>query len=133
MEETLMKNWMATLAGVILLTCSAATAQDLANIVGTVSDSTGAVVPEAQVTVQNPDRGFTRTVATDADGDFSVSRVPIGSYTISVEKPGFEKLVRTDITLNVGQILRVPLQLRVGSVAEQVVVSGTADRVETET
>ncbi len=128
-----MKTLVAIAMGVVLLAPLSARAQDLANILGTVTDSTGAVVPDAQVTVLNSERGFTRTVTSNADGDFSVSRVPIGSYTISAEKPGFEKLVRSGITLNVGQTLRVPLQLRVGSISEEVDVSSTSDRVETET
>jgi Carboxypeptidase regulatory-like domain len=128
-----MKTLTAFAMGLVLLAPSAVRAQDLASIVGTVTDSSGAVVPDAQVTVSTPDQAITRAVKSDSNGDYAVVRVPIGSYTITAEKAGFQKLVRTGITLEVGQTLRVPLQLQVGSVAEEVVVSSNAVKVETET
>ncbi len=117
----------------ILLTSFAARAQDLAGVVGTVTDPTGAVVADVQITVSNPERGFARTVRSNSGGEYSVVRVPIGSYTINAEKGGFQRLVRTGIVLDAGQTLRVPLELKVGSVTEQVVVSTDPVRVETET
>jgi hypothetical protein len=128
-----MKIWVAMAFGLVLLGSLEAKAQDLASIVGAVTDSTGAVVPDAQVTVSNSDQGFTRTVTSNSTGEYSVVRVPIGNYTITVEKGGFQKLVRTGVTLEVGQTLRVALQLKVGSVSEEVVVSADTVRVETET
>ncbi len=128
-----MKVAVAIAVGLLFLAPYGTNAQDLASIVGTVTDSSGAVVAGAQVAVSNTDGGFTRKVSSDATGGYSVARVPIGSYTITAEKSGFEKLVRTNITLAVGQTLRVDLPLRVGSVAEEVVVSTNAVTVETET
>ncbi len=72
-------------------------AQDLATILGTVTDSSGSVVPDAQVTVSNDERGFTRKVTSDEAGAYAVARIPIGNYAITVEKAGFEKLVRKGI------------------------------------
>ena len=60
-------------------------AQDLASLLGTVSDSSGAVVGGAKVTVSNIDGGFTREVTSDGNGSYSVARVPIGSFTITAE------------------------------------------------
>lgn len=128
-----MKTLMAIATGLLVLVSLKANAQDLASIVGTVNDSTGAVVAGTRVTVSNPDQGFTRTVQSNSGGEYSVVRIPIGSYTVSAEKPGFQRLVLTGITLEVGQTLRVPLELKVGSVSEQVVVSADAVKVETET
>jgi len=70
-------------------------AQDTATIVGTVTDSTGAVVPGAKVTVANPDRGFTREVASDSAGAYNAARIPIGNYVVTAEMTGFQKLVRS--------------------------------------
>ena len=107
-------------------------AQDLANIVGAVTDASGAVIPEAQVLVTNAERGFTRRVVSDAAGEYTVARVPIGNYVVTVEKAGFQKLVRSGVTLQVGQTLRVDAQLQIGSATQEVVVSANAAHVETE-
>lgn len=107
-------------------------AQDTATIVGTVTDSSGAIIPNAKVTVANPDRGFTRDVASDSAGDYTAVRVPIGNYTITAEVSGFQKLVRTGITLTVGQTQRVDLVLTVGAVTQEISVSGNVAKVETE-
>jgi hypothetical protein len=130
-----MKIWLAlaVILVVAFVVPSGAKAQDLATILGTVTDSSGAVVPDAQVTVSNDERGFTRKVTSDAAGEYSVVRIPIGEYEITVEKPGFQKLVRKGISLAVGQTLRLDLQLQVGEVTEQVVISANPIAVETET
>ena len=123
------------LAPVVFLLFAAlgASAQDLANIVGTVSDPSGAVVAGAKVTVTNTERGFTRVAESNADGEYSVVRVPIGNYTIAAEAPGFERLLRTGITLDAGQTLRIPLDLHVGSTTQEMVVTAETVHVETET
>ena len=113
--------------------CGMAGAQDLASIVGTVSDPSGAVIAGAQVTVANAELGLIRTTSSNSDGEYSVVRVPIGNYTVTAEKSGFEKLLRTGIALDAGQTLRVPLQLKVGSATQELVVTTDAVRVETET
>ena len=118
---------------VALILCLGAKAQDLASLVGTVLDPSGAVVAGAQVTVTNAERGFERTVTSSAEGEYSVAHVPIGDYTITVEKSGFAKLRRNGISLDAGQTLRVPLELKVGSNAQEVVVTTDPVRVETET
>ena len=117
---------------ILLLTPLRAKAQDLATVVGTVTDPSGAVIPDADVTVSNPDRGLTRKVVSDSAGGYTAARVPIGSYTITVEKTGFQRLVRQGITLQVGQTLRLDLQLQVGSTAQSVVVDARVSKVETE-
>ena len=128
-----MKKLVVAAISFLFLASLTARAQDLANIVGTVVDASGAVLAHVQVTVSNPERGFTRIAASDAGGDYSMFRVPIGNYTITAEKAGFQKLVRTGIVLNTGQTLRVTLELKVGSVAQEIIVSADPVRVETET
>jgi Carboxypeptidase regulatory-like domain len=128
-----MKLRRALAVVLLLFVVGAAKAQDLATIVGTLTDDSGGAIPDAQVTVSNADRGFTRVVSSDTSGFYSVNRVPIGSYSIAVEKPGFQRIIRTDINLNVGQTLRVDFQLKIGTVAEKIEVSGNPTAVETET
>jgi hypothetical protein len=108
-------------------------AQDTANLVGAVMDSTGAVIPNAKLTVSNPDRGYTRELVSNSAGEYAAVRVPIGNYVVTAEAPGFEKLVRSGITLTVGQTLRVDLQMTIGQVTQEVTVTGNVARVETET
>ena len=115
------------------LFCATALCQDTGSIVGTVTDSSGAVIPNAKVTVANPEKGFTRDLVSNSAGAYSISAVPIGDYTITAEAQGFEKLVRTGITLQVGQIQRIDLQLTVGQVTQEVSVTGNVVQVQTET
>jgi len=110
----------------------AALAQDTATIIGTVTDSTGAVVPGAKVTVSNPNRGFVRDVASNTSGEYSAARIPIGDYVVTTEATGFEKLVRSGITLEAGQTQRVDMALKVGQVTQEVEVVGNVAKVETE-
>jgi hypothetical protein len=124
---------LVTIAGVaICLAPFVAKAQDLATLEGTVTDTSSAVVPDVQVTVSNPERGFIRKVVSNSTGQYTAARVPIGNYTVTVEKTGFQKLVRSGITLQVGETLRVDLQLQIGSITQEVVVTANVAHVETE-
>lgn len=108
-------------------------AQDTASIVGTVTDPTGAVVPNAQVTVQNPQKGFVRVLTSNSVGAFAVAPVPLGEYTVTVEAAGFQKSTHTGITLTTGQIQRIDVTLNVGATTEEVSVVGNVPHVQTET
>jgi len=127
-----MRKALYLLVGFVLLAGSAVWAQDTATIVGTVTDSTGAVIPGAKVTVSNPNRGFVREVASTTAGEYSAARIPIGDFVITAEATGFEKLVRSGITLEAGQTQRVDMALKVGQVTQQVEVVGNVATVETE-
>ena len=110
-----------------------ARAQDAATIVGTVTDTSGAVVPNVNVEVANPDKGFKRILASDSAGDYVAAKVPIGSYIITAEGAGFQKLMRSGITLQVGQVLRIDLRMQVGATTQAVTIVGNVPRVETDT
>jgi hypothetical protein len=97
-----------------------------------VTDASGAVVPQAKVTVANPEKGLTRDLVTNTAGEYFAAKIPIGNYVISVEASGFQKLVRSGISVATGQTLRVDLQLTVGQVTQEVEVTAAAVRVETE-
>ncbi|PYV00008.1 MAG: TonB-dependent receptor, partial [Acidobacteria bacterium] len=109
-----------------------AKAQDQATLVGSVTDASGAAIPGAKVTVTRPDVSFTRDLVTNSAGEYTAARIPIGDYVITAEATGFQKLVRSGITLQVGQTLRVDLQMTVGQVNQEVTVRGSAVKVETE-
>lgn len=117
----------------ILFVSLVGSAQDTATIVGSVTDSTGGVIPGANVTVSNPLKGYTRELVTNSAGEYTAAKIPIGDYVVTGEVKGFQKLVRSGITLEAGQTLRVDLQMRVGQVTQEVQVTGEVARVETET
>ena len=102
-------------------------------ILGTIRDSQGAVVPNASVSAKNLETGAERTTLSDASGIFNITSVPAGSYELTVSAPGFQKEVRSGVTLTVGAALRVDFTLNVGVVQEQVVVTGEAPQVDTTT
>ena len=85
------------LVGSALFCCLSAWAQNTATIVGTVTDTSGAVIPGAKVAVSNPEKGFTRELSTNTTGEYTAAKLPIGNYVIVAEKKGFQKLVRSGI------------------------------------
>jgi hypothetical protein len=127
-----MRRKLVLVLGSFFLFSATVRAQDTANIVGTVTDTSGAVIPGARIIVSNPDKGFTRNLTSNSSGEYTVARIPIGNYVLTAEAKGFQKLVHSGITLEVGQTLRVDLQLPVGQVTQQVTVSGNVSKVETE-
>ena len=128
-----MRRSLILLAAALLAVYLSALAQDTARINGSVTDQTGAVIPNVKVTIENPARGFKQVLKSDSAGFFAVQAVPIGDYVITAEATGFQKLVRTGITLEVGQIQRVDLQMTVGQMTQEVTVSGNVPKVQTET
>ena len=120
------------LISLFLLISLPALAQDTATIVGTVSDASGAVIAGAKVKVSNPDKGFTRSLTSNDAGEYMAAKVPTGNYLITAEAMNFQKLLRSGISLAVGQTLRVDLQLSIGPASQEVTVTGNVLRVETE-
>ncbi|PYT26887.1 MAG: hypothetical protein DMG57_20050 [Acidobacteria bacterium] len=110
-----------------------AMAQDTATIVGVATDPSGAAIPGAEITVSNAQKGFVRDLTTDSAGAYTAAKIPIGSYTVTAQAKGFDKIVSSGIVLTVGQTLRVDLQMRIGSGSQEVTVAATVAGVETET
>lgn len=103
------------------------------NVVGTVQDQTDAAIPQAQVTLLNTDNNFKRIVETNASGQYSASLIPLGKYTITAEKPGFNRVSRSGIVLTVGATLTVDLQLAVGTVQQTVEVTAASPLLQAQT
>ena len=103
-----------------------------ATILGTVTDQSGAAVPNAKVTVTNVSTGLTYSSTAGADGGYLVPLLPItGNYTVTIEASRFEKFVQTGIVLEVNQNARVDASLKVGAASETVQVSGEPALVDT--
>jgi outer membrane receptor protein involved in Fe transport len=93
-------------------------------ILGSVTDSSGAAVPGATVTIKNVDTGLVRTVTTSDDGSYAAPELPIGTYSVSVEKAGFKLGVVTGIKVEVSSERRADVALQIGQSAQTVEVLG---------
>src|SRR5260370_1166494 len=93
-------------------------------ILGSVTDSSGAAVPGATVTIKNLDTGLGRTVTTSDDGSYAAPELPIGTYSVSVEKAGFKLGVVTGIKVEVSSERRADVALQIGQSAQSVEVLG---------
>src|SRR5262245_14666530 len=103
------------------------------SIRGTVTDSTGAVVPAAKIVLTNARTGVQSSSTTNSVGDYVFEFLPPGEYRIDAEVAGFKKFVRENITLDVTRQLRIDVGLEAGQVTETVSVTARASLVETET
>jgi len=100
-------------------------------ILGTVTDASGAVVPNAKVVLRNVNTGLTRDSDSDVNGNYEFLAVPVGDgYSIEVDSQSFRKSTQSDIKLLVNQRFRADFALEVGSLSDSVTVSGNAAQVE---
>ncbi len=104
-----------------------------ATLYGSVTDPTGAAIPEANVIATNVATGIATKNATDASGNYILPSLPPGTYNVTVEKTGFRSTVLSGVTLLVDQKARLDAQLQVGQVSTTVEVTGAAPLVETKT
>src|SRR5439155_20073870 len=106
---------------------------DRGNIVGTVSDPSGANVEAAKVAIRNLATDQSVEVTTDTSGAYAANLLRIGTYSVTVERKGFKKAVEPSVEVGVNQVVRVNLRLQVGAVTELVEVTGAAPLLQTET
>ena len=102
-----------------------------ATILGIVKDPTGAVIPGASITAKSVETGLTRTGVSAEDGSYRLSALPVGSYEVRVELPGFRSEVRSGLTLTVSQEAVVNFSLQPGAIDQTVVVTEDAPLVNT--
>jgi hypothetical protein len=103
-----------------------------ATLTGTVSDKTGAVIPGALVTLTNHALGFQREQRTPDTGIFTFTLLSPGIYSLSVQKQGLSTFTETNISMEVGQKLDIPVSLSVGNVSEEVTVTSATPQLDTE-
>lgn len=114
---------------VSLLSAQVTTSQ----ILGTIFDSQGSVIPGAQVTVRNEQTGQSFTARSNEVGNYTLSSLPVGLYAVTVESSGFKQYVRSGIELTAAQVARLDFHLEVGQIAEKVTVSTGLTPVDTAT
>jgi outer membrane receptor protein involved in Fe transport len=134
-EEEFMQG-ISKLVGLCLFAVAAVTVNaqvDTATIVGTVQDSSGAVVPGAAVTATEVNTNIKTSTHADASGNYAITPLKVGNYSVSVEAQGFKKETRGGVVLQVQDRLRVDFTLQVGSLAEAVNIEAEIPVVQTET
>ncbi len=116
----------------LTLLCSSLFGQNISGtITGTVRDSSGAVVPNASVTITNTDQNaVVFTAKTNSAGQYTAPFLPVGNYSVAVEASGFKKAEHTGIGLNVNQNLTLDMALEPGSEEQTVSVSASALQVD---
>jgi hypothetical protein len=122
----------AAILALFLLSPSPSAAQvNSASLRGTVTDATGAAVEGAQVSAELKDTNAPRTTVTNGTGDYSLSSLQPGNYTITVSKTGFSTFKQTNFTLEVGALASLDAALKVGSVSDVVEVSSETASIQT--
>lgn len=121
-----------SLLTVLLLTTAAYAQFDTAAVLGTVTDSTGAALPKATVTLKNLATGITVQAQTDENGNYQFFNVKIGTYTITAEAQGFSKAAAENVQITVNARQRVDLSMKAGAVTETVTITADNARLETE-
>ena len=121
-------------ASLLLLVATGVWAQQTtADILGTVTDATGAVLPDVKITVHNLDTGADYTAKSNSDGQYIVTHLPIGRYSIGAATSGFKTSTVPEITLAIGDRLRQDIHLQVGALEQSVEVTASSPALQTDT
>ena len=121
----------AAMMGACLLAGSAYAQIPTGAILGSVKDPQGAVIPGATVTATNTGTQFSRAATTDGEGQYNLTLLPVGQYSVEVTMSGFKTFNRTGIVLDVGRNARVDATIELGNFAEVVSIVGDAPLVDT--
>jgi hypothetical protein len=117
----------------LLLHAAWAQVADAGTVLGTVTDSTGAMVPGVSITLRNPENNLTYKTATDQSGEFRFPTVPAGSYELTAERDGFRKVVHSAFAVHAAEPAHVNVVLQVGALSEQITVTEAPPVVNTVT
>ncbi len=121
------------IAGFLLICAVGAFAQgDRGTITGTVTDPTGAVVPNANIQVTNTDTSAVYKIGTSSTGNYTLANLPVGTYELTVDASGFKKFDRPGLVVQVAETVRVDATLQVGASTDTVTVNAEAPLLKTE-
>lgn len=126
-------RWFVIAASIALLIPVLAAQTTTGTITGTVTDPSGAIVPNAKVVVINQAEGSTRELVTSNSGIFTAPNLTVGTYRVRVNAPGFAQLESASLVLNANQVLNTDIHLSLSSGASTVQVSGDVSPISTET
>src|SRR5579872_2329900 len=102
------------------------------SVAGTVTDKSGAALPNAQITVSNVATGIQRQTKTNPSGQYRFPDLPAGTYTVTVTVQGFQAVKKTGVLIVIGQVNEQDFQLQVGGVRQEVTVQGSAAVLQTQ-
>src|SRR5260370_33298705 len=123
---------IALLLLLVCLPCEFALAQNVNGAFhGTITDSTGAVIPGASIIVKNLGTGATRQIDSEAAGFYTITQIPPAHYSVRVSKPGFATIVQEDVELLLNQDREANFTLQVGQESQQVEVMATPTALNT--
>jgi hypothetical protein len=127
------RRWLTAALGAVLAWSASASAQTLesAQIRGIVYDQTKAALPGATVTLTNAATGFTRTVATNADGAYNFAQVPAGTYNMHAELSGFAPTQVTGLVASIGAALTYDITMGLAGQKEAVQVEASGAAIDT--
>jgi hypothetical protein len=128
-----MKSRAFSILAAALLSAAAYGQIGTSTITGRVTDASGAVVPNVNVTVVQPSTNFTSTTTTNAEGIYRVLSLQPSMYRLTFESAGFKKVIRDNVELRTGDTLAVDIAMQVGQVTDSVEVTGQVAALETET
>src|SRR6059036_2348211 len=132
-KRTMTSCLFSTTLVVLLFSFALSSQGNFGRILGSVKDSTGAVIPGATVSIIDKDRGLARTLTTDEAGLYNAPNLIPGTYTVRAELPGFKRLDRENVVVEVGSEIRVDLTIEPGQQGETVTVSEAIPLVDTTT
>jgi Carboxypeptidase regulatory-like domain len=122
---------LALVCGMVIWTPSAHADNLYASIRGTVADQSGAVVPDAKLTATNIATGLSYSTTSSKDGLFAFLQLPIGDYSVKVERSGFKTFTEGHIHLDLDQIFNLTAAMQVGVVSDTITVEANSAQVET--
>ncbi|MGA7413844.1 MAG: carboxypeptidase-like regulatory domain-containing protein, partial [Bryobacteraceae bacterium] len=123
--------WAVVAILTAVLTGSASAQQVFGSIYGTITDASGAAVANAKITISDPAKGTTSEVTTDAAGNYRKGQLIPDTYKVTIEAPGFQKVVSSDIVVEVDASARFDAALKVGDVTTEVEVTAAAPLLQT--
>ena len=121
------------LLALFILTCGALAQTVTGTLSGTVTDSTGAVIPNLNITAKNTETGAVRTVQTNAEGYFLMTFLPLGAYEVTAEARGFKKVIKSGVAIELNKTTVSNFRMEVSSVDAVVEVTGETPQIETTT
>src|SRR5438093_11253881 len=115
-----------------VFTLAAFAQTDRGTLTGTVSDTTGAVIPGVSIEAKNVQTGALYQAGSSETGNYTLAQLPAGTYELSANLPGFKRYVRTGIMVSVATTLRIDVRLEVGVAGDSVTVEAASPLLKTE-
>src|SRR3954465_7311307 len=127
-----MGRFRPTLLGVLLFVPAVWAQFETAEVLGTVRDSSGAILQDVSVTLRNEETGIESKTRSDQSGQYDFFNVRVGRYTVSAEQSGFAKFNAQGIVVNVNARQRVDINMQIGGISQTVNVEGAAETLDTD-